>query len=103
MIVFFKLRPKDIPDVDNKGKLDPNAMILLRPAKGVQLRSTITGLTALEVVQNAVNIKWTSHYEGNAYFETPKHIARTFMVSQRDFETPSLKMLGIDVITYECE
>lgn len=92
---------KDVPDV--KGKLDPNAMITIRPAKGVQLRSTVTGLTALEVVQNAVNIKWTSHYAGNAYFETPKHIARTFMDSQRDFNTPSLKMLGIDVITSEGE
>lgn len=103
MIVFSSCDPKDIPDVDNKGKLDPNAMILLRPANGVQLRSTISGLTALQVVQNAVNIKWTSHYAGNAYFETPKHIARTFMDSQRDFETPSLKMLGVDVITSEGE
>lgn len=99
--LFVNCDPNDVPEP--KGKLDPNAMITIRPAKGVQLRSTITGLTALEVVQNAVNIKWTSHYAGNAYFETPKHIARTFMDSQRDFNTPSLKMLGVDVITSEGE
>lgn len=99
-IALVSCEPDDIVD---KGQLDPNAMIILRPANGVKLRSTVTGLTALEVVQNAVNIKWTSHYAGNAYFETPKHIARTFMDSQRDLNTPSLKLLGIDVITSEGE
>jgi len=99
--VFASCDPKDVPDP--KSKLDPNAMITLRPAAGVQLRSTVAGLTAMEVVQNAVNIKWTSHYVNNAYLETPKHTARTFMDSQRDFNTPSLKMLGIDVITSEGE
>ena len=47
-LLLISCDPKDIPDV--KGKLDPNAMITIRPAKGVKLRSTITGLTALEVV-----------------------------------------------------
>ena len=35
----------------DKGQLDPNAMITIRPAKGVQLRSTVTGLTATEIVE----------------------------------------------------
>lgn len=100
-LAFAGCDPKDVPDP--KGKLDPNAMITIRPAKGVKLRSTVTGLTALEVVQNAVNIKWQSHWSGNNHYETAKDIARTFMDSQRDYEIPALKMLGIDVITSEGE
>lgn len=63
-MVFTACEPEDMPD---KGKLDPNATIVLKPAKGVQVRSIETGLTALEVVQNAVNIKWQSHYFDNVY------------------------------------
>lgn len=56
--LFVNCDPKDVPDV--KGKLDPNAMILIRPAAGVKLKSTVPGLTALEIVEQTVNIKWRS-------------------------------------------
>lgn len=101
VVVFASCNPKgDIPD---KGKLDPNAVILIKPAKGVKLRSAVSGLTALEVVQNAVNIKWQSHWSGNQNYKVAKDIARTFMESQKDYQIPALKMLGIDVITSEGE
>jgi len=101
VILFYGCDPKD--DIVDKGRLDPNAMITLRPAKGVKTRATISGLTAIEVVENAVNIKWQSHWSNNAYSESTKDIARTFMESQKDYQIPALKMLGIDVITSEGE
>lgn len=99
--VFASCDPKDVPDV--KGNLDPNAMIILKPAKGVQVRSIETGLTALEVVQNAVNIKWQSHYFDNVYYDDAKDIARTFIEEHRDLVTPALKMWGTDIINQDGE
>lgn len=96
LFIAFASCEKD-PVVD-KGKLDPNAMILIKPAKGVQLKATVPGLTALEIVEQAVNIKWQSHYSSNVYYDDAKSVARTFMESQKDYDAPALKMLGIDVI-----
>lgn len=96
-LVFAGCEPKD--DVADKGKLDPNATILIKPAANI--RSTVPGLTGLEVVQQAVNIKWQTHYSNNVYFEEPQKIARTFTDSQKDYEIPALKMLGVDVITQD--
>ena len=95
-LAFAGCDPKDVPDP--KGKLDPNAMITIRPAKGVKLRSAVTGLTALEIVQQATSIHYNSHYFGNTYEETAKDISRAFNEQMKDFDTPALKMLGIDVI-----
>ena len=99
-LVFACEDPKEIVD---KGQLDPDAMIILKPAKGVQLRSTVADLTALEIVQNAINIKFQSHYFGNVYFDDAKLLARTFGEGYKDYQIPALKMLGIDVITSEGE
>jgi len=99
--LFVNCDPKDVPEP--KGKLDPNAMITIRPAKGVQLRSTVTGLTALEVVEQAVNIKWQSHYLDNTYYDDVKDIARTFIEEHKDYEKPALLMWGTDIITQEGE
>jgi hypothetical protein len=98
-LAFASCDKKDVPDV--KGKLDPNAMITIRPAKGVQLRSSVTGLTALQVVQQALNIKWQSHWFNNTYWDDVKSIGRSFRSDQKDFDTPALKMLGIDIIAYD--
>lgn len=98
-LLLISCNPEDIPET--KGKLDPNAMIVIKPAKGVQLRSTVSGLTALEVVENAVNIKWQSHYFSNVYYDDVKDIARTFGEGYKDFSIPALKMLGVDIITQE--
>jgi hypothetical protein len=97
--LFVNCDPKDVPEP--KGKLDPNAMITIRPAKGVKLRSTITGLTALEVVEQAVNIKWQSNWFGNRYWEDAKDISRTFIEEHKDYEKPALLMWGTDIITQE--
>lgn len=97
--LFVNCDPKDVPEP--KGKLDPNAMITIRPAKGVQLRSTVTGLTALEVVEQAVNIKWQSNWFDNRYWEDAKDISRTFIEEHKDYEKPALLMWGTDIITQE--
>ena len=97
--LFVNCDPKDVPEP--KGQLDPNAMITIRPAKGVQLRSTVTGLTALEVVEQAVNIKWQSNWFDNRYWEDAKDISRTFIEEHKDYEKPALLMWGTDIITQE--
>lgn len=88
-------------DIVDKGQLDPNAMIILRPGTGVQLRSSVTNLTALEIVQQALNIKWQSHWFDNQYRDDATQIGRGFREDQKDFNIPALKMLGIDIITDE--
>lgn len=98
-LLLISCNPEDIPET--KGKLDPNAMITIRPAKGVKLRSTITGLTALEVVEQARAIKWQSNWFGNIYWDDVKDIGRGFRPDQRDFDIPALKMLGIDIIAFD--
>lgn len=98
-LAFASCDKKDLPEP--KGQLDPNAMITIRPAKGVQLRSTVTGLTALEVVEQAVNIKWQSNWFDNRYWEDAKDISRTFIEEHKDYEKPALLMWGTDIITQE--
>ena len=88
---------KDIPDV--KGQFDPNAMIVIKPANEVQVRSTVSGLTALEIVQQALNIKWQSHWFGNTYWDDVKDIGRSFPDQYKDFSRPALLMLGTDIIS----
>lgn len=83
-------------------RLDPDAMILLR-GDGNTAKEFVNGLTPLEIVEHAVNIKWQSHYFGNDYYETPYDIARTFAEADRDFETPALLMWGTDIISQEGE
>ena len=65
-LLLISCDPEDVPEP--KGKLDPNAMITIRPAKGVQLRSTVTGLTALEVVENANSIHFQYVQSINNWF-----------------------------------
>ncbi len=86
------------PDND-RGKLDPNAMIVIKPAKGVQLRSTVTGLTALEVVEQATSMKLQMRYFDDLDNGQYKIAGRGFNEeTMKDFNIPALKMLGIDVI-----
>ncbi len=84
-----------------KGKLNPNAMITIK--SGLDTKATIEGLTALEVVQQALNIKWQSHFIDNVYSEEPNNVERSFNEHQKDFKTPALKMFGVEIITKEGE
>ena len=87
---------KDEPSA-NKGKLDPNAMILIRPAAGV--RATVSGLTALEIVEQGHEIQFTTRYSDDKYNEETIYTAsRGFSEAQRDLTIPALKMWGTDVI-----
>ncbi len=89
-----------LPD---KGKLDPNAMILIRPASGVQLRATVSGLTALEIVEQTMNITFRSNWLSNTYYENSEILERGFSAAQRDLSIPALKMFGTDIITSDGE
>lgn len=89
-------------------KIDPNATILLKPdAKGWTKapqfihKAKVAGLTPIEIVEQAVNVKWQSNYAGNVYYETPRFIARGFAPAQRDLTIPALKMWGIDILYQE--
>lgn len=99
LLVLASCDKKEIPD---KGKLNPDAMILIKPAPGV--RSTVSGLTALEIVKQGDQIKYQSRYFDNRYNEeeiyTPR---RMFSDAQRDLTIPALKMFGIDVINQRGE
>jgi len=82
---------------NDKGKLDPNAMILLRGVE-TNTRAQVAGLTPLEVVEQAVAMRWKSHWFDNDFYEKPYIIARGFDERQRDFDIPALKMWGTDII-----
>lgn len=96
-LLLISCNPEDVPEP--KGKLDPNAMIVIKPAKGVQLRSTVTGLTALEVVERATSMKLQMRYFDDLDNGQYKIAGRGFNEeTMKDFNIPALKMLGIDVI-----
>src|SRR5690554_1787130 len=97
-LLIFSCKKDEIPDT-SKGKLDPNAMILIRPA--VQTKSFIPGLSGIEVVEQALNIKWQTHYTSNTYNEEVVNVGRSFTEQQKDYDIPALLMFGIDVITQE--
>lgn len=86
---------------DDKGQLDPNAKIVLRPDKSVKTRSIIGGYTGLQVVQEALNIYWRSHWFDNRYYDEEKIIARTFIEELKDYNKPALLMWGTDIISQE--
>lgn len=101
-LLLVSCDPKQgIPEIEDsaKGQFDPNAMIVLKPAKWVQLRSTVPDLTAIEIVQQALNIKWQSHWFGNTYWADAKDIARSFIDQHKDFNKPALLMWGTDIIS----
>lgn len=104
LLFFFGLLlncdPNHTSDND-KGQFDPNAKIVLRPDKSVKTRAVIVGYTGLQVVQEALNIKWRSHWFDNRYYDNEKIIARTFGDYLKDFEKPALLMWGTDIISQQ--
>ena len=94
LVLFASCDRGDTPD--DRGQLDPNAMILLRP--DMSARAQIGGLSALEIVEQGVGIKWQSHYFGNRHHDEPRRIERSFADAQRDLSIPALKMWGSDII-----
>lgn len=97
-LVLFGCKDRNENILDDKGKFNPEAMIVIKPAKGVQLRSTVSDLTALQIVEQAVNIEWQSHWFDNTYWDDDKHIGRGFGEHQKDYQIPALKMFGFDII-----
>lgn len=83
---------------DNKGQLDPNAMISLRPAAGVKAdEGNPNHLSALEIVKQTNGI-----YLWNKNIST-QVLARGFHERQRDYVTPRLLMFGTDIISQRGE
>lgn len=98
LLAFASCEKDKVENID-KGKLDPNATILIRPAKGVKTRAMVEDLTAQQIVEDALLVTWQSHYSDNKHEEKAVVIARGFNEQQKDFELPALKMLAIDVIS----
>ena len=86
-------------------RFDPNAMIVIRgqQTQGVSpsQKAMIDGLTDLEIVQKAGNIKWMSHWEGNYYYKKASETARMFSDSKKDFNKPALLIWGTNIIAYD--
>jgi len=82
-----------------KGEFNPEAMITIRPANGVALRSQTSGLTALQIVQQTMAITFQSQWFSNNYSEDKRILDRGFNDAQRDYSIPALKMFGSDIIT----
>lgn len=100
LLLTFASCGKDKIVID-KGKLDPNATILIKPAKGVKTRAFVSGLTAQEIVETTANIKFKTQYFSNNYLEEPILAARGFAEAQRDLSIPALKMWGTDIIAQD--
>ncbi|MFT3904561.1 MAG: hypothetical protein QM727_15420 [Niabella sp.] len=110
-VVLFACNKKDNPA--GKGKLDPNAMVLLRPSVANKAAKAFSASAAnwkmdvqgspigLAIVKNAVAIRWKSKWFSNRYYEEPKVVGRGFADSQRDLSIPALKMWGTDIITQD--
>lgn len=106
-VPLFIACEKEVQEPTLNGKLDPTAMIKLRGealrGNSSMQKAKVYGQTPLEVVENAVNIKWMSQWFGNWDYgeDAPRTISRTFGDGMRDFETPALLMFGTDIITQE--
>ena len=84
---------------------DPNAMVLIRgeqPTKGY-----IPGLTPLEIVEQGLNIRFTTHWsfvndyediQRHIYYDEPVNAGRGFAEEHKDYDIPALKMWGTDII-----
>ena len=87
----------------NKGKLDPDAMILVRPDESMLLKSTINGLTPEEIVEQAyllrISTHWhdrISHYEWDDSYKT--YGERGIPDLYKDYDNNIIKMWGTDII-----
>lgn len=88
-----------------KGKLDPDAMILVRPDESMLLKSTINGLTPEEIVEQAYLLRTSSywHYKGVLGYQ----LDTTYMTQAergipdlyKDYDNNIIKMWGTDIIT----
>lgn len=96
-LAFASCDKKDLPEP--KGQLDPNAMITLRPAASA--RATVPGLTALEIVEQAVNLCYQTYWLDNINTGEIKTVVRTFIEEHKNLENQLLRMWGTDIITQD--
>lgn len=86
-----------------KGKLNPDAMILVRPDESMLLKSTINGLTPEEIVRDAYYMRFTTHWGPFGYSDEAKTLERGFPDHFKDYENNILKFQSTDIITAEGE
>ena len=98
LIVLLALVSCEKEAEDTKFTIDPNATILIRPAKTAGTRAVISDLTNLEIVENANGILWQSNWFGNTLWNDVKNIGRSFIPEHKDVENQILKMWATDVI-----
>ncbi|MFA5849935.1 MAG: hypothetical protein WC833_08625 [Bacteroidales bacterium] len=84
--VLFACTKENLP---NKGKLNPNAMISLRPAL------TKSVMNVADIVKYTTDI---SFYNTGI---SPNSVSRMFSVAQRDIANTRLLMWGTDIITQQ--
>ena len=97
ILIGFSCKKK-VEVIQVQTKIDPNATILIRPALQNQTRSIVTDLSNREIVENAMNIVWQSHWFGDVFWDDVKFIARGFAPQHKDIEKEQLRMWATDVI-----
>ncbi len=97
-MTFTACGSDDTPATKTRGRLNPNAMVLIKPADGVRADGEL--LSAKEIVKKAINLKlWTSYSESQDWEEY--NYIRTFSDNQKDTISPALKMWGVDIIAQQ--
>ena len=85
-------------------KVDPNAVILIRPDKAMKTRSSEGNdkhLSGLEIVKQTDYIDFYSNYFDNFRRDPAGNFGRGFAETQRDYDLPALKMWGIDILLFD--
>lgn len=91
-------------DDDDKGKLSPDAAVLIKPDldafKTVATRADASQhLSALEIVKQT----WIMSFQNPTVHPGAGALTRGFAPEQRDFSIPALKMWGVDIINQDGE
>lgn len=93
---------EDTPTNKTKGKLDPDAVILIKPADGVRSGNS-EFLSAKEIVKQGVAMGFYSIYFDGKLQSKALKIGRGFAEAQRDTTVPALKMWATDIIAQNGE
>lgn len=95
--VFVACEGEDTPINKTKGKLDPLATILLRPADGVRSTDSDTLLSAKEIVKQTQGLYGKFVYASN--HKVDEYVSGSgFAPNQRDTVNLALMMYGSDII-----
>ena len=97
LLVLMSCEKQPLPE-HNNGVYDPNAKITIRQAPA---KDFVAGLTAAEIVEQAHELRFRSHYSDNVYYEQPLTPKRMFSDVTKDYNIPALLMWGTDILQPE--